>query len=941
MPAMSETDSRRRAERIAISLAAMFAALAVAVVGCRRSRQDAEGVIEPNSSGEMDFISLVDRATVDSPLITKTKDALSMVNTCLEEVAVAKEYPVSQEEWCFPPEYTTPTSECWYAVLPPDLVSFPEFPRAQLIEVEKDGQILGFEDREYKYKVGCKLNEMLPELGSIDSWGSEQGVFIDWPRMSLGVDFVSRRRVSEVHLSVVDYRVDQSRRIDRDRLEVYSSENNLHYRPVTGWAFRRERRSDRDVIVISNLNVASRYLKIHTTNYDDQHRLFSRLQDMVHIIFADYPAGRWFQEGGRLYVSTPNSGGTEPPAGRYVIRYVSSDERNKSFLGLRRCCSALAPAFSLSATRPVANVLARHATIGKETREVLLAPAPTTLTYTVKVPRNSMLSFGYGILAIDTKAGPTGLRFEVRVTSADGECRQIFQAEPDFKDESNLKRWFDAKIDLSEFEATVADISLCTSRGGFEGPVGWLPVWSTPVLTASDGEDKTSIILVTVCTLRADHLGCYGYQRATSPNIDRYATAGVLFEHAQAQWPQTEPSFASIFTGAYPHTTGVKYANKKQSPRHLRMLPEILRERGYATGAVVANSAVSRSWGFGRGFGTFMEAWGKPMKDWNAQDTTDAALLWLSRNEHRAKLFLWVLYVDTHWPYTPPPPYDERFVKDQYYDGSEVLGDEDPKAGRGFGGLAEYVRLGDHREKDYYIAQYDGELAFLDTSIQPLFEAIDRVSVDRKRLEVFLGDHGETMGEHNNYFTHGAFAYDELLRVPLVIRASGPILKGDRVSQPVALIDVAPTVLEFAGIQRPVQFEGETLLDRLYDRQAVLDGKAYSEAGFEPMHQQTLRMDNFRLILVRDRWMQQLMKYAPAELYDLAFDPRESQNSAAKFPKRVDAMRAEIKAINDKSRNLLQRLSEGAEAQPGGFHRASAKVDQDVLDHLKALGYVD
>jgi len=271
----------------------------------------------------------------------------------------------------------------------------------------------------------------------------------------------------------------------------------------------------------------------------------------------------------------------------------------------------------------------------------------------------------------------------------------------------------------------------------------------------------------------------------------------------------------------------------------MRTLAELFRQNGYATGAVIYNSAVSQVWGFDRGFSSFAETWGKDKKVWTAKDTTEYALAWLSRNEHRPKLFLWVLYADPHLPYTPPAPYDKLFVNDEYYDGSELVGDAVNK--RAVGGLVDYNRLGDHREKDYYISQYDGEIAFMDASMQPLLQAIDRVSRGREHLLAFVADHGESMGEHNYYFAHGTFTYEPTLHVPLFFCGPGPILKGERVTEPVAVIDVAPTLLEFAGIKKPSSYQGHSLLDRLREKGVAVEGKAYSEGGFKASHQQVIR----------------------------------------------------------------------------------------------------
>jgi len=208
--------------------------LVTGVVGCAdRTGQPGSGVIEANASGEIRLVDAVDMATVASPLVTRDAEGVSLAGTCLEGAVSSKEHVVGQNVWRFAPEYTTPISECWYAILPPDAL-LPKFvPCSDVLRVANGGEAVEFHDRSYTCTIGFKYNELFPELESVEYWGDKGEVVLDVRRASIGVDFHCRRRIVEAQLDVFAlYGRDASRRVRRDDLAVYCSDDNLHYRPV-------------------------------------------------------------------------------------------------------------------------------------------------------------------------------------------------------------------------------------------------------------------------------------------------------------------------------------------------------------------------------------------------------------------------------------------------------------------------------------------------------------------------------------------------------------------------------------------------------------------------------------------------------------------------------------------------------------------------------------
>ena len=305
---------------------------------------------------------------------------------------------------------------------------------------------------------------------------------------------------------------------------------------------------------------------------------------------------------------------------------------------------------------------------------------------------------------------------------------------------------------------------------------------------------RPNIVLISLDTLRPDHLGCYGYSRDTSPNIDRLARDGVLFRRCWSQAPWTLPSHMSLFTSMLPSHNGVEDLNQAL-PEDIPLLAQILQENGYQTAAIVNNGQMKPHWGFSRGFDLWRE-FPVDTPEGDCENITEAALTWLD-SETQKPFFLFLHYFDVHEPYEAAKPFREQL-------GVTLTG---PQTRR----IMWEARLpekgfGRPEQKEQVIRAYDAEIAWMDSQLGRLFERIPTDS-----LVVLFSDHGEAFEEHG-WTLHGAALYEEEVRTALVMRFPGDQSGGKGIEAPVMLLDVAPTILAACGIARPDHYEGENLL---------------------------------------------------------------------------------------------------------------------------------
>ncbi len=390
-----------------------------------------------------------------------------------------------------------------------------------------------------------------------------------------------------------------------------------------------------------------------------------------------------------------------------------------------------------------------------------------------------------------------------------------------------------------------------------------------------------NVLLVTLDTTRADRLGCYGYDTAETPNLDKLAAEGVRFDRAYAQAPLTLPSHASLLTGKYPPELGMRINGGGRLSGDIPTLATELKGEGYRTGAFVAAAVLSKAYGLERGFDIYDD----DMSDTGAgvlvaerpgDQVCDAALEWLAESPE-GPFFAWIHLFDPHHPYNPPDPYRSKF--------------SDP---------------------------YDGEIAFTDAQVGRLLQRLQDLKLTDRTLVVVAGDHGEAFGEHQEK-QHGLFVYESTMRVPLIVVSPKSVQVGLVIDGVVELVDIMPTVLELAGMKDVPEVSGQSLVAAMRDPASAVGQYAYGESQYPRMSFGWASL----VSLTSDRW-----KYIRAprqELYDLRADPSEEENIIADY--------AEVASDLD---CRLQRMLEMMEVQEA----SSVDRNAESLAQLQALGYV-
>lgn len=378
------------------------------------------------------------------------------------------------------------------------------------------------------------------------------------------------------------------------------------------------------------------------------------------------------------------------------------------------------------------------------------------------------------------------------------------------------------------------------------------------------GFQKTyNVILISIDTLRADHLGCYGYFRNTSPNIDKLAKEGILFEQAISQATWTLPSHASIFTSQYVPVHGVYFFNKL--PDSAVTLAEVLENNGYATAAFTGGCDILSIFGLDQGFDVFYDTVKNVKQFGSFNETVPLAIQWLHENKGSI-FFLFIHGYDVHEPYHVP---DENMFDTKYkgiIDDMILNRNTFSKIYRNsyVNNEGRILKL-TSKDINHIIAHYDSGIHYADEKIGDLLKELKKLKLLDDTIIIILSDHGEGLGERGRLAQHGINFYDEVVRVPLIIRH--PSIKGPkRIKTQAQLIDVMPTILDFLGIPKNKEAQGNSLVP-------LIDGKAPPD---------------FNEYVFSEGWMIRTLKFKmikEEELYDLKEDHRELNNRAIKNPK--------------------------------------------------------
>ena len=495
------------------------------------------------------------------------------------------------------------------------------------------------------------------------------------------------------------------------------------------------------------------------------------------------------------------------------------------------------------------------------------AGPPGRLRFALDVPKRAHLQLA---CAIDPRFHDRpGVEFMVKVKTG-GREEIVWTQLLDPISRPEHRAWVPVDVDLAKHAGRGRELVLETSgyeRTG-EAERAW---WGTPALTV-DRKAPLAIVYL-VDTLRADHTGVYGYSRRTTPELDAFARDAVVFDAAVVHASWTKPSVASILTSRLPGQHRAVQLRDPLDPSNVT-IAERLDAQGWATGAAMANSVIyDAESGFDRGFDVFAGLHGdddRRSKLVGADVVVDAALAFL-RSRRGMPTFLYVHTMDPHVPYEPPAPFDRMFEPFP----TEGHPAHDPRT--------------DYKEpldRERMIAQYDGDIAFGDRELGRFLRELKAAGRYDDALVVFLADHGEEFLDHGRWL-HGRSLFDELIRVPLVVKLPGNRGAGKRIAEQVQGIDVVPTVLEAMGVPLPSDLGGQplqrTLAGVTTPRPALAE---ISHRGFVA-HGVRTEADKF------------VRRFSPDddELYfDLRRDPKEQTSIAASNTERVRLLQAQAEA---------------------------------------------
>ena len=450
-------------------------------------------------------------------------------------------------------------------------------------------------------------------------------------------------------------------------------------------------------------------------------------------------------------------------------------------------------------------------------------------------------------------------------------------------------------------------------------PPGASPSPAATVPPAAAG-NPLNVLLITIDTLRADHLGAYGYPRPTSPRIDALARSGALFERAYTFWPKTRGSFVVMMTGRRPSVNGYS----KTHPILVDFNPTlagVLKEAGYRTTALVDNPNVAARYGYSKGFDRYRETWEEKALDSEMARTraiTGEAVEFL-RERRPEPFLLWLHYVNPHAPYTPPPPHDTAFL------------DASSSARRlpvvpGFhGGIPKRWAVAGQDRLGYYVAQYDGEIAAVDQEVGQVLDALAAAGLSDKTVVVLTSDHGESLGEHDYFFDHGEDVFEPSMAIPLIVALPGAPA-GVRSRALASTLDLVPTLLDLLKVSYPPDLAGVSLL-------ADVRGQA-SRAAVRLFGQNERNLtatwdERYRLVATPAD------AGATLALYDRASDPGETRDVSRSRPEALRAARRELELFQERADREWARTRPLLEGKAGEL-----PMSREARERLCALGYL-
>ncbi len=450
-----------------------------------------------------------------------------------------------------------------------------------------------------------------------------------------------------------------------------------------------------------------------------------------------------------------------------------------------------------------------------------------------------------------------------------------------------------------------------------------------------------NLILVSVDTLRPDHMGTYGYIKNTTPNIDRWAKDATVFTNAYTVVPVTYPSFIALLGGLSPFSTRIsnnRIAEYEKIPpisSNTRTLPKILKENGFITAAFNSNPHISSYYtNIGEGFDEYYLLSTDENKDYDSFIIKTTK--YIEKNKNNNKFFLWIHLLNPHWPYRPPREYRCEsskscdFLKNLNDDEMEVLESRRKKlSGWGADGDATPTK----EESELYGNLYDGEIKYADSLIKKVLETIQQTGLDKKSLVVFYGDHGESF-DHNYFFAHGAHLYNSSIKIPLIIKA--PLgIKRDKINSPIQNTDIFPTILDLLSIpSNAYEIDGKSFASLVYNKEAVSKEKKFIYVVNQDWSKFAVLDGDYKYIFSLQQTCHARCWNNPdrEEFYNTRIDPLEKNNLIEKETKQTSFYKTKLF-------NYLSHYN----LPPSGIKSSDLNITEDNfierLEKLKSLGY--
>lgn len=575
-------------------------------------------------------------------------------------------------------------------------------------------------------------------------------------------------------------------------------------------------------------------------------------------------------------------------------------------------------------------LLKRKLRLGGAERNAIFSPPDSEYAYSVVLAEDSVLEFGIGIIRDEVSeklvaprgTDERGVNFIITL-ELDGRKKTVFQKYlplPELDEESSFS--FSRHLVELPYQMDNARLTLRT-----QGEQPHFSFWTNPVLFHKQRLNQC-VILISIDTLRADHLGCYGYERDTSPNIDALADDSFLFLNTYASSPWTLPSHVSMLTSLHGVRHQVYREDERMDP-NLITLADIFRENQFMCAAFTGGGFVSSAYGFSKGFDSYNEGVGGVFHQDSAERVFRAASNWIDRHVER-DFFLFLHTYQPHSPYACPPPYKVMFLNDQSKFGHVDLIQH-------LGGRQGIFKPLPTDERQNIIDLYDGEIRFTDEKlIGPLIEKLKSIGIYDRCLIIFTSDHGEEFYDHGGW-GHGHSLYNESLRVPLLIKFPESHFPRRQVDTIVSLIDIMPTALEWMDFDvSALELDGRSLLPIIEGREQK-DRAFLADIGSNVLDSHipqkiTTNQDEYKLILSQAYSAEDLDFFdhpppnmGPVELYDLLNDLPELSNIADNHPQMA---------------NQIIRWLDEFYAQVKKMQTGKAQIDQAIKEQLKALGYI-